>query len=80
MSLIEYTEYLVKNLVTDPDMIKLKDFDTEEGLIIEILVNESDMPSVIGKGGKVANSIKALVQAKAFLSGIKNVKINIDSF
>ena len=80
MSLIEYTEYLVKNLVTDPDMIKVKDFDTEEGLIIEILVNESDMPSVIGKGGKVANSIKALVQAKAFLSGIKNVKINIDSF
>ena len=80
MSLIEYTEYLVKNLVTDPDMIKLKDFDTEEGLIIEILVNESDMPSVIGKGGKVANSIKALVQAKASLSGIKNVKINIDSF
>ena len=80
MSLIEYTEYLVKNLVTDPDMIKVKDFDTEEGLIIEILVNESDMPSVIGKGGKVANSIKALVQAKAFLSGIKNIKINIDSF
>ena len=80
MSLIEYTEYLVKNLVSDPDMIKVKDFDTEEGLIIEVLVNESDMPSVIGKGGKVANSIKALVQAKAFLSGIKNVKINIDSF
>ena len=80
MSLVEYTEYLVKNLVSDPDMIKVKDFDTEEGLIIEVLVNESDMPSVIGKGGKVANSIKTLIQPKAFLSGIKNVKINIDSF
>ena len=66
MSLIEYTEYLVKNLVSDPDMIKVKDFDTEEGLIIEVLVNESDMPSVIGKGGKVANSIKTLIQTALF--------------
>ena len=80
MSLVEYTEYLVKNLVSDPDMIKVKDFDTEEGLIIEILVNESDMSFVIGKGGKVANSIKTLVQTKAVFNGIKHIKINIDSF
>ncbi len=80
MSLVEYSEFLIKNLVDDPDLIKVKDFETEEGLIIEILVSENDMSQVIGKGGKVANSIKTLIQTKAFLSNIKNVKINIDSF
>ena len=33
MSLVEYTEYLVKNLVSDPDMIKVKDFEWKEQII-----------------------------------------------
>ncbi len=80
MSITEYTEMLIKNLISDPEMSKVKDFETEEGLIIEILVSENDMPSIIGKNGKVANSIKTLIQTKGYLLGIKNVKINIDSF
>ena len=80
MTIVEYTEFLVKNLVNDPDMIKVKDFETEEGLIIEILVSESDMSKVIGRKGKIANSIKTLIQTKAYLDGIKDVKVNIDSF
>ena len=59
---------------------KLKKFVTEEGTILEILVSESDMSRVIGKQGRVANSIKSLIQVKAYNEGIKNLKINIDSF
>jgi len=61
-------------------MVKVKTFETEEGMILEILISESDMPRVIGKQGKVANSIKSLIQAKAYNDGIKNIKVNIDSF
>ena len=38
------------------------------------------MPRVIGRQGVVANSIKTLIQAKAYNDGVKNLKINIDSF
>lgn len=80
MSLVEFAEFLVSHLVKEEDLVKVKDFETEEGTIIEILVSESDMGRVIGKKGKIANSIKSLIQAKAYNDGKKNIKVNIDSF
>ena len=80
MSLVEFTEFLVKKLAKEPDLIKVKDFETEEGLIIEVLVSEADMGNIIGKNGRIVNSIKTLVQARAYNDGIHNVKVNIDSF
>ncbi len=80
MNLVEFTEFLVKKLAKEPDLIKVKDFETEEGLIIEVLVSEVDMGNIIGKNGRIVNSIKTLVQAKAYNEGIHNVKVNIDSF
>ena len=80
MSIEEFSEYLVSNIAKESDLVKVKKFETEEGTIIEILVSESDMPAVIGRGGVVATSIKTLIQAKAYNENIKNVKVNIDSF
>ena len=80
MTLVEFAEFLVTRLAKEEDLIKVKDYETEDGLMIEILVPESDMGRVIGKKGKIANSIKTLIQAKAYNEGIKNVKVNIDSF
>ncbi len=80
MNLVEYSEFIVKNLAKESDLVKVKDFESEEGTILQILVSESDMGRVIGKSGKIANSIKTLIQAKAYSDGIKNVKVNIDSF
>ena len=77
----KFTEELVKSLVTEPDLVKVKDFqDEEENPIIEIMVSETDMGKVIGKSGKMAKAIRTLVQATAFNKGINRVKINIDSF
>ena len=76
-----FTEELVKSLASEPDLVKVQDFtDEEENPIIEIMVSESDMGRIIGKGGKMAKAIRTLVQATAFNKGIKRVKINIDSF
>ena len=80
MSIEEFAEYLVTNIAKETELVKVKKFETEEGTIIEILISESDMPSVIGKGGNVASAIKNLIQAKAYNEGVKNVKVNIDSF
>ncbi len=80
MNLVEFSELIVKRLVKEPDLVKVQEFESEEDTTIEILVAEADMGRVIGKKGKIANSIKTLIQAKAYNDGSKKVKVNIDSF
>ncbi len=81
MKVVEFTEYLVKSIVKEPEMVKVQTFNGDEGdLIIEIIVHENDMGAVIGKNGKMANAIRTMVQAHAYLNNNRKVKINIDSF
>lgn len=81
MNLVEYTEFLVKNITKQPDLVKVTTFQgDEEATIVEIIVCADDMGAVIGKGGKMATSLRTLIQAYAYLNDIKKVKINIDSF
>lgn len=80
MSLVDFSELIVKKLVKELDLVKVQEFDTDENKTIEILVAEADMGRIIGKGGKIATSVKTLIQAKAYNDGIKKVKVNIDSF
>ena len=80
MYLVEFSEFLITKLTKEADLVKVKEFETEEGMILQILVSESDMGRVIGKKGKIASAVKTLIQAKAYNEGIKDIKINIDSF
>lgn len=80
MNLVEFTEFLVKSLVKEPDMVSVKQFDDEEDVtVIQVLVDNNDMGSVIGRSGNIAKAIRTLVQASAHTIG-KKVKIDIDSF
>ncbi|MDD4705627.1 MAG: KH domain-containing protein [Bacilli bacterium] len=79
--LITFTENLVKNLVKQPDMVSVQEFGgDDETILLEIIVHESDMGAVIGRSGKMANAIRTMVQAYAFLHKLNRIKINIDSF
>lgn len=82
MKLVEMTEYLVKEVVSNPDMVTVKEFpsENEKEIIITVLVDESDLGRVIGKAGKTANAIRVLVQASSYLQDNKRVKINIENF
>ncbi len=80
MELVQFTEFLVKSLVKDPDMVAVKSLEEEDGsILLEVVVGEEDMGAVIGRSGKIANAIRTLVQASAYINGNKHVKINIDS-
>lgn len=79
MTLVELTEMIIKSLVEDPDSISVKEFDNEEEVIIEVVVSEDSMGSVIGKEGTIANAIRTIVQASSYLKDNKRVKININS-
>lgn len=81
-TLIKLTEELVKAVVKNPDSVKVKEFETDEEdtVLIQVFVDESDMGAVIGKEGKIANSIRTLIQAASYSKDNKRIKINIDSF
>lgn len=80
MNIVEFTEFLVKSLVKEPDMVSVKQFDDEEEVtVIQVLVDNNDMGAVIGRSGNIAKAIRTLVQASAYTVG-KRVKIDIDSF
>ena len=75
------TEELILSVVLDKDIVAVKEFpsDDEKVVVIEVLVSEDDMPRVIGKNGKVINSIRTLVQASSYIKDNKIIKINVDS-
>lgn len=81
MDLVALTEYLVKSIATVPDMVSVKQFESEEDtIIIQVIVDEKDMGAVIGKAGMTAHAIRTLVQASAYANQQGRVRINIDSF
>lgn len=81
MDVVEFAEYLVKNIVKEKDLVKVSMFEADEDTtILEIIVPESEMGRVIGKNGKISTSIRTLIQAYAAVNKMPKIKINIDSF
>lgn len=79
--LIKFTSDLVKNLAKEPDMVSVQEFlGDDESIMLEIIVHESDMGTIIGKGGKMASSIRTLISAYGYIHSLNRIKINIDSF
>lgn len=80
MSLVELTEMIVKSLVKEEDSVSVKEFETEDNEItVEIVVSEEEAGSLIGKSGKIINSIRTILQASSYLKDNKKVKVNITS-
>ena len=82
MNLVSLTETIIKKIVSDPESVSIKEFETEEEntIQIEVLISSDDMGKVIGKNGKIINSIRTIVQASSSLEDNKKVKINVDSY
>ena len=71
---------IVVPLVVHPEDVLVKilaEDDTQ--MNIQLLVNESDLGRVIGKGGKIAHAIRTILYAGASKEG-KRVQLDIDSF
>ena len=82
MNLVTLTETIIKKIVSDPESVSVKEFepDEENTIQIEVLISNDDMGKVIGKNGKIINSIRTIVQASSSLEDNKKVKINVDSY
>lgn len=56
-------EYIVKSLVIDSDSVQVSTTEDENEKVIHVMVNPDDMGRIIGKGGKIASSIRTIVKS-----------------
>ena len=79
MNLVELAEFLVSTLVANKENVTINQIDSENETIIQILVPEDEIGAIIGKNGNVANAIRTLIQASAYINKLGKVRINIDT-
>ena len=59
-------EYLARALVDDPDAVEVDQFEEDDGtIVLELVVAEDDYGKVIGRGGRTAAALRAVVKAAA---------------
>lgn len=61
----ELVEVIVKSLVDDPDSVVVTEREEKKATVLELRVADSDMGKVIGKQGRIAKAIRAVVKAAA---------------
>jgi len=62
-------EYIAKSLVDKPEQVQVTQVGSGEHIRLELRVAGDDMGRVIGKSGKVANSIRAILRVAAERAG-----------
>ncbi len=55
--------YIAKNLVNSPEQVSVARKETGRSVVLELSVAPDDMGRVIGRSGRVANSIRAVLRA-----------------
>ena len=68
--------YIAQNLVDNPDEVNVTERETETETVFELRVNASDMGKVIGRQGRIAKEIRALMRSVAVRQG-KRITVDI---
>ena len=61
----ELLEIIAKSLVDYPESVNVTEIAGDEAVTLELRVAEGDMGKVIGKRGRIAQSIRKVMQAAA---------------
>ena len=69
-------EYLAKSIVDDPNQVFVDEYRDGKSIQLDLQVGKADIGRVIGKHGRVANSIRALLKVVAARSG-KQVTMDV---
>ena len=62
-------EYLARQLVDDPDAVRVEEHEREGTLVLELHVAEDDVGKVIGRGGRIVRALRTVVRASAVREG-----------
>jgi len=73
----ELIEYIATSLVDDPTQVRVSQEQHGGKLFIKLHVAKEDMGRVIGKQGRIANAMRALLNVTATRSG-KQIVLDVE--
>ena len=68
--------YIARNLVDDPEAVSVTEVEGPQELTLELRVAPDDMGKVIGRQGRIAKEIRALMRSVAQRQG-KRISVDI---
>ncbi|NMW84619.1 KH domain-containing protein [Peptoniphilus sp. AGMB00490] len=73
--MVELIEYIAKSLVDDPSSVDVTMTRNDNSIDIRLKVASNDMGKVIGRQGRIAKAIRAILKA---VSLKEDVKVNLE--
>ena len=67
----EFIEYISRQLVDQPENVMIEEESKEDKLILKIKISQPDIGKIIGKNGRTAFALRALVAAVGKKAGKK---------
>ena len=61
----EILKTIIESLVDNKEQVQITRTDDEKGILLKVKVADEDMGKVIGKQGRIAKAIRAMVKAAA---------------
>ncbi len=73
----EILEYVARELVDDPDQVRVEEAEDDRGVVLTLRVAPDDMGKVIGRGGRTARAIRTVMKAAGVRAGIHHTAVEI---
>jgi predicted RNA-binding protein YlqC (UPF0109 family) len=61
--LAELLAYLARQLVDDPDAVRVEEEESDDTVVLRLHVAKEDVGKVIGRQGRIARALRAIVRA-----------------
>ena len=58
----ELVEYVIKKIADNPNNVKVQEKEGEGAIILEVFLAEEDRDKIIGKGARIANALRIIVE------------------
>ena len=59
----ELLDYLARQLVDDPDAVRVEPVDDDDVVVLRLHVAQDDVGKVIGRKGRIARALRTVVRA-----------------
>ena len=67
----ELVEHIARSLVSDPEQVEVETYESRSGVRLALSVADSDKGRIIGRRGRVVNSMRVLLRVMGARQGLR---------